>query len=98
MLEIIQKCTTDNFIFMIIVLFAYQMCACTRARHTPRDRSGMMAVISHVSVKMERKESTDVAKGRGYFFFIINYSLLIFTCIYIVTSLSDQTCNYWVYD
>lgn len=68
MLEIIQKCTTDNIIFMIIVLFVYQMCACTRARHTPRDRSGMMAVISHVSVKMERKESTDVAKGRGYFF------------------------------
>lgn len=70
------------------------MCACTRASHTPRDRSGMMAVTSHVSVKMERKESIDVAKGRGYLF-IINYSLLIYTCLYmyIVTSLSDQTCT-----
>lgn len=68
------------------------MCACIRASHTPRDRSGMMAVTSHVSVKMERKESIGVAKGRGYLF-TINYSLLIYTCLYmyIVTSLSDQT-------
>lgn len=70
------------------------MCACTRASHTPRDRSGMMAVTFHVSVKMERKESIDVAKGRGYLF-TINYSLLIYTFLYmyIVTSLSDQTCT-----
>lgn len=54
----------------------------------------MMAVTFHVSVKMERKESIDVAKGRGYLF-TINYSLLIYTCLYmyIVTSLSDQTCT-----
>lgn len=46
------------------------MCACTRVRHIPRDRSGMMVVTSHVSVKMERKESIDVAKGRGYLLLI----------------------------
>lgn len=30
----------------------------------------MMVVTSHVSVKMERKESIDVAKGRGYLLLI----------------------------
>lgn len=96
MLEIMQKYTTDNFNIYhnqpIYWGFLYQMCACTRASHTPRDRSGMMAVTFHVSVKMERKESIGVAKGRGYLF-IINYSLLIYTCLYIITSLSYQTCT-----